>query len=102
MFRRDYTSRWRVFYAIIYRQTSENRTELLVIENGSVSARLYIREIPILHAQLVDAAAVLFIVLCIVDNTRAHTLEVRIQRVDLPTQSLGLNPIQRLWDILKR
>lgn len=56
--------------------TSENRSELLFIENDSVNARLYIREIPIPHAQLVlavtDTAAVLFIVLCIIDITPPH------------------------------
>ena len=86
----------------------DDRTDLIVLP-GNVTADVYIRDITMNH--IVPAAYEMcsgFILMH--DNARAHTAaltrgvltRIEIQVMDWLANSLDLNPIEHLWDMLDR
>lgn len=88
---------------------SEARTELIFIENGRLNAARYIEEV--LQEAVVPFAP--FIgenFLLMHDNARPHAAgivtqyleEVGIAAMEWPARSADMNPIEHLWDAIKR
>lgn len=85
------------------------RTELVVFDRGSVNARRYVEQV--LEPHVVPFAPFIgdhFVFMH--DNAPAHTARivtdyldaVNIQRLPWPASSCDLNPIEHVWDNLKR
>lgn len=89
--------------------SSESRTELVVIENGTLTAERYVNEIineyvgPFLVNMGENA-------IFMQDNARPHTArivfdyleDVSITRMEWPARSPDMNPIEHAWDELGR
>lgn len=89
--------------------TMDYRTELVVVEGGSLNADRYIREI--LQDHVVPFAPLIgndFILMH--DNARPHVarvvrqylIDVGIETMEWPPRSPDLNPIEHVWDMMGR
>ena len=87
----------------------EARTELVLVNGGTITADWYIRDILAPHvipfAQFIEKNCMLM-----QDNARPHTAgivteyldDVKIQKMDWPSRSPDFNPIVHVWVMMGR
>ena len=89
--------------------SAQGKTDLHVIDNGTLTAERYVNEILDVHVRpCAGATGPDFILMD--DNARAHRArltnryleQAAIVRLDWPARSSDLNPIEHAWDMLQK
>jgi hypothetical protein len=89
--------------------SAQGKTDLYIIENGTLTAVRYVNEILNVHVRT-SAGAVGPDFILVDDNARAHIAfitnryleDATIVRMYLPARSPDLNPIEQAWDMLQK
>ena len=91
--------------------SAQGKTDLHVIDNGTLTAERYVNEILDVHVRPY-AGAIGPDSILMDDNARAHTCRARITnryleqaaivQLDWPARSPDLNPIEHAWDMLQK
>ena len=90
--------------------SAQGKTDLHVIDNGTLTAERYVNEILDVHVRPVFASAIGPDFILMDDNARAHRARItnryleqaEIVRLDWPARSLDLNSIEHAWDMLQK
>ena len=88
---------------------AQGKTDLHVIDNGTLMAERYVNEILDVHVRPYACAVGPDFIL-MDDNARAHMARITMRyleqtafvRLDWPARSPDLNPIERAWDMLQK